>query len=162
MRRLLLLGLSAILFVAGCAKPGTTVRRIRVRAAAAPRRRPRTTPTSISPNLAGSDAIVTGSPVVRATISLADQQRIITAVRDEATIRFTAHKEDVIVDDHGCSAVRDHGMLVALTEPVRLPEQTKLALSAFVACAGAEGVAYQLHHDGDSWTIMDSTTLWVS
>ena len=108
----------------------------------------------------GSDG--TAKNVVLAVISPADQQRVIAAFRDHATIRFVADGQDAIVRPNGCAQVRDHGILLTFTVPVHTMEQTTEGLSGFVACLGADGFEYQLREDAQGWTVTGSRPLWVA
>jgi hypothetical protein len=184
-RRVLLLGLSTLLFTAACA-----------RTAPPPATEPRSTTGSTSLNASteahifiavlhrylttpgensfpdtrfpvvyvldhtdarAADPMRTIAPPDGAPISLTDQHRIIAALGDVATIRFVGARSDVIVRDNGRDRVRDGGILILLAPPVGGPDHVQLGINGFIACLGATWLTYVVQRGTDGWTVTGTT-----
>ena len=90
-------------------------------------------------------------------IAPADQAAIIAGLRDIAPVEFVGSRDKVIVSDHGCPTVRDHGIVIVLGPPTAAGRSTHVAINGFVACLGATWLTYVVEHDGNQWTVTGTT-----
>ena len=78
-------------------------------------------------------------------------------------VQFVASAQGLIISPKGCAQVRGGGVLIRVGTPREVaPDTVKVGMSSFVACLGADGVTYTLHHDSRGWTVTEGTIDWVS
>jgi hypothetical protein len=185
MRRLILLGLSALLALSACAHtdgPGTagTTTAPTVRDSAgdhtavliAVLRRYLTTPAENSFPERFADVYVfeytdpraadpMAGPAQQAVTSLpADEQAaIIDGVADLGTVRFVADRAEVVVttQDDRCGSMPDGAILVTLGEPQGTRDRVEVGVSGWVSCLGATWLTYVVERDGGQWRVTGTT-----
>jgi hypothetical protein len=89
--------------------------------------------------------------------SAADQAQITKGLRDVATVRFVPAREQVLIKDHGCTKVRDNGLLIVLGPPTKIDGGMGVGISGFAACLGATWFTYVVSHDSGAWTVTGTT-----
>jgi hypothetical protein len=185
MRRLTLLGLSALLALSACARtdgPGTaaTTTAPTVRASAddhtailiAVLRRYLTTPGENSFPVQFADVYVidhtdphAANPMPDAaqqagTALAADEQAaIIDGVADLGTVRFIADRSEVVVrtPEDPCGSMPDGAILVTLGEPQGTADRVEVGMSGWVSCLGATWLTYVVQRAGGQWRVSGTT-----
>ena len=90
-------------------------------------------------------------------ITAGDQEWIISALRDVATVQFIADRSEVVVNTDGCAQVRDGGILIVLAPPKGDDDRVEVGIHGFVACLGATWFTYVVQHEAGGWTVTGTT-----
>ena len=92
-----------------------------------------------------------------APIAAADQREIAAALADIAPVRFVGSRDQVIVSADGCDVVRDHGVLLLLGPPMANEGSVRVGINGYVACLGATWLTYVVTHQPDGWQVTGTT-----
>jgi hypothetical protein len=87
-----------------------------------------------------------------ALISPAVRRAITQALADVGPVTFVP-SPDSVVDHHGCSQVRDQGILVTLGSVDGIGEQVQVGVYGFVACLGANSLIYRVEQTSGDWKV---------
>lgn len=90
-------------------------------------------------------------------IGAADQQFLANALGDQATVRFVADRDSVLVTKDGCAQVRDGGILIVLGPPVGGAAKVTVGIHGFVACLGATWFTYVVENHQGEWRVTGKT-----
>jgi hypothetical protein len=81
------------------------------------------------------------------------------ALTDVGPLTFVASREEIILEPHGCTYVRDHGILITLGPVGGTGGRVQVVVDGFVSCLGMDShsLTYQVQQTSSGWMVSGIT-----